>query len=451
MGRDFFCKIPFLEQNKLPVLITSNHVLEENDIKKNKIIEIKLNDERESRNIKIDKFRKRYTCSKIDLTIIEIRPKIDNLNHFLEIDEDIYKSKDIIDKIYRKKSLYLLHYPSDKIKVSYGLLNDITENNITHFCETQEDSSGLPILSLDTFKVIGVHYQSSNNLENQINKGFLIKHALDEFYEKNLKKTKDNEIKMVIKIEKKDLNKNIYFLDNTEYNENKNGKQIKHFHDNLKELNDSNIELYINNKRMKYQKYFNPKEEGNYSIKLIFKNSIKDCNHMFYNCYTLTQIDLSSFDTKNVINMEWMFPCCNNLSDLNLSSIDTKNVTNMSYMFSECINLTHIDLSSFNTKNVTNMSGMFSGCHNLTNLDLSSFDTRNVINMNGMFSNCKNLTNINLSSFDTKNIIDMIRMFSSCNSLTNLDLSSFELKNGIDIGWIFTNCKNLKNLKIKKQ
>ena len=48
-------------------------------------------------------------------------------------------------------------------------------------------------------------------------------------------------------------------------------------------------------------------------------------------------------------------------------------------MFFKCSKLTNIDLSSFNTKNVTNMSYMFYECSKLTKIDLSSFNTENVI------------------------------------------------------------------------
>ena len=50
----------------------------------------------------------------------------------------------------------------------------------------------------------------------------------------------------------------------------------------------------------------------------------------------------------------------------------------MSYMFSDCYNIINLDLSSFDTKNVIDMSYMFYKCYNMTNLDLSSFDTKNV-------------------------------------------------------------------------
>ena len=47
-------------------------------------------------------------------------------------------------------------------------------------------------------------------------------------------------------------------------------------------------------------------------------------------------MDLSSFDTKNVTDLESMFSCCSNLTNINLSSFDTKNVTNMGDMFFGC-------------------------------------------------------------------------------------------------------------------
>ena len=70
-----------------------------------------------------------------------------------------------------------------------------------------------------------------------------------------------------------------------------------------------------------------------------------------------TSIDLSSFDTSNVTNMEWMF-YLNSATSLDLSSFDTSNVTNMNGMF-WLSQASSLDLSSFDTSNVTNMVGMF--------------------------------------------------------------------------------------------
>ena len=57
----------------------------------------------------------------------------------------------------------------------------------------------------------------------------------------------------------------------------------------------------------------------------------------------------------------------------------------MSGMFFECSSLTNIDLSNFNAQNVTNMSFMFYKCSSLTNIDLSNFNTQNVTDMSFMF------------------------------------------------------------------
>ena len=205
----------------------------------------------------------------------------------------------------------------------------------------------------------------------------------------NTDKDKNNifpggEIKMKIKIEKDDVGKNIYFLDNTDgvvlVVKDKESKWEEHHHDFLKELNESNVELYINNKKYKYQKYFIPDKEGEYNILLKFNILIKDCSFMFYKCSNIINIDLSSFNTKNVTNMSWMFGVCSKLTNIDLSSFNTQNVTNMMGMFDWCSNLTNIDLSSFNTENVTKMSHMFDACYNLKKISINRKYNEKLIN-----------------------------------------------------------------------
>ena len=230
-----------------------------------------------------------------------------------------------------------------------------------------------------------------------------------------------NEIDVLISIKKNDINNKIYFL---------NG---------LEELK----EIYINDKKYEYQKYYVPKEEGDYKFNLKFSVNLTNCCNMFANCENITHINFIRFYTSNINNMRLMFSGCKNLKYLNLSFFDTENVNSMSCMFSGCNNLVNIDLSSFNTKNVTNMSSMFSGCNNLVNLNLSSFNTKSVKSMNSMFSGCNNLNSLNLSSFNTENVIDMSQMFDECNSLNKLNLSSFDTKNVENMNSMFYNCNNL--------
>ena len=184
IGTGFFCEIPF-NNNLLKVLITNNHVLNENEIEDNKIIKISImNKEKEEKvkKIEIDNKRKKYTNKELDVTIIEIKENKDGINKYMEIDkEDIKKDKEIIEKDYKRKSVYILHYPKGELSVSYGIINDIIEDRINHFCNTEEGSSGSPILSLKNNKIIGIHYGSSSK---KINFGIYIKKVIDEFNNK---------------------------------------------------------------------------------------------------------------------------------------------------------------------------------------------------------------------------------------------------------------------------
>ena len=101
-----------------------------------------------------------------------------------------------------------------------------------------------------------------------------------------------------------------------------------------------------------------------------------------------------------VTRMDYMFYNCSSLTSINLSSFDTSSVTRMDYMFYNFSSLASINLSSFNTSNVFNFRYMFYGCSNLTSLDLSSFDASLVIKMNyeyylsNMFNECTKLYSI---------------------------------------------------------
>ena len=45
---------------------------------------------------------------------------------------------------------------------------------------------------------------------------------------------------------------------------------------------------------------------------------------MFYDCKTISSIDLSNFNTQNVINMKSMFYGCKSLSSIDLSNLILK-------------------------------------------------------------------------------------------------------------------------------
>ena len=132
---------------------------------------------------------------------------------------------------------------------------------------------------------------------------------------------------------------------------------------------------------------------------------------MFWKCSSITEIDLSNFNTSRVESMYNMFRYCSSLTSLNLSNFNTSQVWNFHCMFFGCSSLASLDLSSFDTSKVKFMHMMFFGCSSLASLDLSNFDTSEVIQMENMFNGCTQLKYINLNNFDESQLTGFDNMF----------------------------------------
>lgn len=177
-------------------------------------------------------------------------------------------------------------------------------------------------------------------------------------------------------------------------------------------------------------------------------------SRMFSGCYNLTSLDLSNLDTSKVIEMEQCFRSCYNLTSITFGDkFDTSNVTNMSYMFDRCSGLTSLDISSFNTSKVKDINRCFSYCSNLEEIILpDNFgcgDTENVslYNMERMFSYCKSLKSIDASKLNTSNTAYLGGLFYGCESLESIDISYLDLTN-ITSGFyeMFVNCLSLTSV-----
>lgn len=260
-----------------------------------------------------------------------------------------------------------------------------------------------------------------------------------------------------------------------------------------------------------------------------------DASCMFAYFTNLTEIDFGGcLDTSNVTNMRNMFYECGSLTGLDLSGFDTSKVTNMRSMFSSCSSLSKLDLSGFDSSNVRDMKNMFYGCDSLKSLictdskilaeysasaaslstnvhvmartfyalgkeeecfwgqtqykrkdvktltfqsslsgvpssawDVSEAGDGSVLawmdnsnlyvasdgeiapnsHASWIFQNFVNLKAIDFGNcFVTSNVTDMSNMFSYCSSLTELDLSNFDTSNVTDMRGMFDNCGNLTSL-----
>ena len=168
--------------------------------------------------------------------------------------------------------------------------------------------------------------------------------------------------------------------------------------------------------------------------------------YMFYNCSKLTSLDVTHFNTVKVTDMHDMFFSCSSLTSLDVTHFNTANVTDMYGMFSRCSSLASLDVTHFNTANVTKMSYMFSRCSSLISLDVAHFNTAKVTLMNGMFSSCSSLTSLDVTHFNTEKVTNMSSMFSSCSSLTSLYLTNFNTEKVTNMGNMFSNCAALTTI-----
>lgn len=151
----------------------------------------------------------------------------------------------------------------------------------------------------------------------------------------------------------------------------------------------------------------------------------------YYNIDDIVSAKVSLTETTNA---SYMFADCWFLKEVDLSEFDTSLVNDMGSMFQSC-GLEKLDLSNFNTGNVIYMDHMFYASTELSELNVSSFDTRKVVDMDCMFQWCKSLKELDLSSFDMSSVrtslpLDMI-FLSRNDSLyliktpRNLKLNSF--------------------------
>ena len=451
-GTGFFAQIPY-KNSQIGVLITNNHVLGENDIQSNKTITFSINNV--IKDFKIGNERKKYTSTKYDTTIIEIKES-DELNNnieYLEIDDanlqyikkrDKLPSNETLNNLYKNESLYTLNYlGGNEIFLSYGFFMKITDSIIYHKCSTDYGSSGSPLLSLENNKLIGVHYgHSINNF--QFNLGTLIAFPIIEFQniknEKKIIKKKLNSMTIRYKINNEDI-------------------KLRLFGEEFVKNNKNNCNIIIDEKTQELTEHIQinqkMKQNGYLKIKLIEKNTITNMSHMFCrgieesDKMLLTKIsDIDNWDTTYVTDMSYLFCCCEELETLpDISSWNTSNVEDMSNMISYCSKIESLpDISKWNTKNVKNMSHMFANDSALKSFpDISNWDVSKVKDMEHMFTHCDIYEIPDISKWDMSNIKKMSYMFSHCINLLKFPyLCEWKIVDA-DVKGMFYGCWSLES------
>jgi hypothetical protein len=138
--------------------------------------------------INVNKNKIIYSSSNNKYDIIIIRLEDNEIEHYLEIDVNIFNKNS--EELYKKEPIYIIHYPGkDSIaKISYGEgIEKIDEYDIKHLCNTEEGSSGSPILSAMTHEIIGIHKAVRRNKDKKVlyNIGTFLKFPLNELNDNN--------------------------------------------------------------------------------------------------------------------------------------------------------------------------------------------------------------------------------------------------------------------------
>jgi len=271
-GTGFFCKINY--ENKLtPVLMTNYHILSPDYYEYKQKITLSFDKNRILINIKQNIILYSSPNYEYDIIIIKLDELQNEITNYLEIDTQIFSKQS--EETYKDESIYLLHYPNGtKPSISFGYgFKQYNEYQMQHLCNSEISSSGGPILSLATNKIIGIHRGLiTNQNEILINAGSFLKFPLNELNDNN--QAKNDLIKGISKMEIK--NNNI---------ENKN--KIYNKYNNLKKDNNRN-EAKLKNLSPEYKKvifkttsqynkeiYIEPNKTINELIKLFFKEMNK--------------------------------------------------------------------------------------------------------------------------------------------------------------------------------
>ena len=222
--------------------------------------------------------------------------------------------------------------------------------------------------------------------------------------------------------------------------------------------------------------------QNGFDLNYFDTSMVENMGSMFYETTrSMESIDLSNFDTRNVVDMSYMFSSRITLFDdpanapkiknLDLSMFNTEKLEDASAMFQELFFLESLKIPNFNTPNLKKMDMMFSGLANLRELDISNLKTSNVNSMVLTFAGATGLNSIDFSKMDTSKVERFIatfggstinnsisalntssaktmnKMFSQARSLEDIDLSGFDMSKVKSLNDMFSQSK-FKSLNI---
>ncbi len=307
-GTGFFTKIPFPnKKNLMPVFVTNNHVLGEDFLNKpGERLTIYIKEENRNRLLDLNN-RIKYTNKEFDITFIEIKPDIDQITHFLELDDNILN--DGTNEGYISETIYNIHYPLDNLSLSLGIIKEIEESkkedkvmhyNFMHLCSTLAGSSGSPILLSKNNKVVGVHKLSNKSVNYNI--GVFLTDAIKDFIKQRYHEIKIKEFNLTCKLHIKS--------------------------NNLKEINIPLCNI------------------GNKGLELLSKIEIKDLKRLILEKNNITNINV--LEISNFPNLEKLYLNNNKISDITvLQKVKFEKLENLNLSQNEITDINVLEKVNF--------------------------------------------------------------------------------------------------------
>ena len=267
-GSGFFCEI----EGNFPIkyaLFTNHHILNESNLEIGKTIKFKylksksLSDSNDvvEKTIKLKNKRKIFTNEELDYTCIEIFES-DGVHNFFKIEPNIISKQSKNGEIFKDSDIFILHFLNEnEISFSDGNVIKIKKNDIFHGASTVSGSSGSPIIkrnknNKDNY-IIGLHKAA-----NKENKPYNLATTFDSILNNIKEQITEFDCIYIPDKDKKEIDLiHDFNLDTNGWHHEDEKKVYQIAKDLNKSIFDNNLELYIDDKIIKF----------NYKYK--FKNS----------------------------------------------------------------------------------------------------------------------------------------------------------------------------------
>ena len=173
--------------------------------------------------------------------------------------------------------------------------------------------------------------------------------------------------------------------------------------------------------------------------------------YMFYRCISLTSLDVSTWDTSGVVDMQAMFYDTRGLTSaiVGLNSFDTSNVTNFNFvMGQEALSNGGpfgggfiYNLSNWRLTSATNVTQMFKNNRMISSLNVSNWDVGSVTNFDSMFETLDYCVTISgLHTWDVSSGVNFTQMFQNHKINTNIDVSGWNMSSATNVTQMLYDC-----------